>query len=258
MSDDNTLTHVVEAETVRMKFVDRLISLFVSPAALASNIKTFPAVLIPLIIVTLLALTTLPLMPRYTEIQMRVFSNVSLERYGVDYFSFSAADPDDPAVQTATSFQSAVSAISIVVAYPISAFFSALGLLLMTKIARGKAKLIHYYSLVMHTNIIAALGALVVMVLCVTLDTTLDVTSLAAVFMPLGNGTDIAYNIFSSISVFSLWTTAIIVIGMKVINEWSTVKAVVVGLVGYAITIAYSAVSMRLSFLSIDLMSNLQ
>lgn len=254
---DNDITRVVEPEIKKMNPLDRLISLFISPVALMKNIKLYPVILVPLLIVTLLALGMLPFMGRYTEIQTRIFSNVSLERYGMDYFNLTPVDEEEETAQTVSTITNITTTATLLVSYPISAFFAALGLLILTKIARGQAKLGQYFSLYLHLFILSAIGAIITTSMSVMLDSTLDITSLAAIFMPLGNITMLVYNLFSSITVFNVWVAVLVIIGVKVINECSTVKAVIIGLISYLFSVAISTATLSMTFLSFDIMNGL-
>jgi hypothetical protein len=234
-----------EKPAAKMNPLDRILSLFVTPVSLMKNISVFPIVWVPLIICVLLSFAAMPWSARMSEIATRQLSNISIERYGVDYFSLTALDTE--AVSEAASVISSdilqvSTLISNFVAYPIAAFFAALGLYLLTKMARGKElKLIQYYSMYMHLFILSAIGALVTSIACVTLDTPLDVTSLAAVFMPLGDVSMPMYNFLSAVNIFNIWITALTVIGVKYINHFSNVKAAVIGIAGYAFSVAVTA-----------------
>ncbi|MDR1665162.1 MAG: hypothetical protein LBR83_09645 [Clostridiales bacterium] len=248
-----------ESEIKRMNPFDRLVSLFVAPASLMKNIRIFPAVLVPLIVCTLLGLALMPFSSNLADIQMHEFSNLSIERYGVDYFNTTPVDDELAAVMPDISTITNISAVvSAFIAYPVIAFFLALGTFILTKIARGKElKLIQYFSMYIHLCVLTAIGAVVTTVLCVSLGSILDVTSLAALFMPLGNVTMPAFNALSGITVFGLWVTVLAIIGIKHINHFSYLKATVIGLVGFAFSLGFYTISTSLTFLTYDIINGM-
>ena len=244
-----------QREITKMKPVTRVVSLFVSPKALMENIREYPAVLVPLIICALLAFAGLPLTNKLVDIQQRTFSNISIERYGVDYFNYTPFDEDGDLAQTISAVTQITTVAMLLISYPLNAFFSALGLFIITKIARGTCKLGQYFSMYTHVFIISALGGLLASFLMVTFDTILDSTSLAAVFMPLGDQSMPVFNILSSVTVFNVWITALTVIGVKAVNGFSTVRASVVCITGFVISVAIAVASLSATFIMYDFMS---
>jgi hypothetical protein len=249
-----------ETETTRMKPLNRLMSIFVSPVELMKNIKVYPAVLVPLILCVLISLATLPLLMRYSDIQTRALSLISLERYGVDYFNILTAVDEDETIVAQTTVDTITLATNIVTAVltpALYSFFAALGLFILTKIARGKVQLKQYFSMYVHLYVITAIGILVMTALGVALNTTLDVTSLAAAFMPLGNITMLVFNVLSSISLFNVWVTVLTVIGVRVINDFTWKRAVIIVFAAFAFSVAFSAVSMSATFFTFDMLSGI-
>jgi hypothetical protein len=248
-----------DKDTIKLNLIDRILDLFASPAELMRNIRACPAVFAPFCMCVLISLAQLPLTEKYAEIQRRWLSNVSIERYGVDYFNLAAAseDDEDGAAETVSLITRASTAASAVITYPLSAFLSALGLFILTKAARGKeTRLVQYFSMYMHLFIIAAAGAALTSFICVSLDTALNVASLAAVFMPLGDVTSVAYNILSSVTVFNIWITVLTVIGVRSINDFSWLKSVIIGAAGYAVSVAINAATLSLTFYAFDFLDN--
>jgi hypothetical protein len=259
---DDELTREVEPETVKMGVVERLIALFFSPGKLMANIGHYPVVGVPLVAAIVVSLLSLPLLADYTEITTRECSYISLERYGVDYFNLVTSDFDDMGDaealnSTINAITNVSTAVSAVVSYPVMAFFAALWLFIVTKIARGGVKLITYYSMYMHIYIIAALGSALVMFLGNMSNTMLDLTSLAAVFMPKGDITSLLFCLLMTVNIFGLWQCALVYVGTKEIAGFSAKRAAVVTLIVYFSTVLVTAGSTASTFFVIDLTNDL-
>jgi hypothetical protein len=248
------IIRVVAPETVKMKLFERLISLFASPGKLMANLKQYPVAWATLAICMAISLASLPLTLRFADIQTRELSIASIDRYGVDYFNLVVYDfDDDEFVQTVTATVTRVTAgITALITYPLAAFFSTLGLFILAKIARGPGKFQQYFAMYAHLCLITALGAAITAYACVTFDNTLDVTSLAAVFMPNGNYASLTYNMLSSITLPLVWVTVLSIIGLKVFNEWSMNKAITVGSVAFVLIVGFRAAILGATFFAID------
>jgi hypothetical protein len=247
-----------EAKPAKMRFADRFLSLFVTPAALMDNIRLYPVALAPLAVSLALAILTVPLMQSYTAINNRWLSNISIERYGTDLFAIADADDEDELDESLDVATQTAAIASTLVGYPVGAFFSALGLYILTKIARGRElRLGQYFSMYAHLGVITAVGSAVTMSLCVRLDTPLDVTSLAAVFMPLGDITMPAFNILSAVTVFGVWITALSVVGIRHINGFSYFKSAVLGVIAFAFSTGLAVLSAGMTFWMFDILDNL-
>jgi len=240
----------------KMKPLERILSLFVTPAQLMKNIKAHPSSLVPFLVCAAIGLASVQLAIKYSEIQTRRLSYASIERYGVDVFNLIAVDDeDDEAPQQISLITRAATVGGAAVSYPVAAFLSAAGLYVLTKIARGKElRFGQYFSMYMHLMIIIAAGDAAAAALGVALDTSLNAASLAAVFMPLGGNSSTAYNILSSVTVFNVWITILSIIGIKIINDFSRLKSIIVGAFAFAFSVAVSAVSLGMSFIMFDIL----
>jgi len=126
---------------------------------------------------------------------------------------------------------------------------SGLIFLILSKIFRGSAKFKQLFSMCIHYYVLSALGALVVVALAVTTGRFIDLTSLAAVVMPDGNISMVSFNILSSISVFNIWVHILIFIGIKVLNDFSAVKAGIITAISFLLTIAVNVGIIMSTFL---------
>jgi hypothetical protein len=183
---------------------------------------------------------------------------MSLERFGFDYTHIGADFDDDGLLQTAYDTITIISAgVGAVIAYPISAVFSALFLFILCKIMRGPAGFQPYFSMYAHLCIITALCGVITMWACVVFDNLLDILSLAAVFMPEGNYTNMTYNFLSAVNLPAIWTTVLLIIGLKSINEWSAAKAALAGGIAFVCSVSFAAASLGAVFFMYDWLDTL-
>jgi hypothetical protein len=117
---------------------------------------------------------------------------------------------------------------------------------------RGPAGFQHYFSLYAHITVISALCAVATLGAFVAFDNMLDILSLAAVFMPGGNNASWVFNTLSAINIPAVWTSVLLVIGLKAINEWPLSKAAVAGVIAFLFTVAVTAASLGATFFMFD------
>ena len=249
------LTRMVEPEIKKMGAIQRIISLFIAPGELMRNIKAYPVVLVPFILSIVIGLASIPVTMQGQELMTRELSNISIERYGVDLMNLViGADEYGDDLAAAMDVVMMVTTVAMVIIGPLLiSFFIALGILILSKIARGNAKLGQLFSLYLHIYIISLLGALISIGLMVTTDNYLDLTSLAAVFMPGGNISMLPFNLLSGISVFSIWTAILSYLGIKILNDFSGVKAGVITLIAFLVGLAIHVGTFMSTFIMWDL-----
>jgi hypothetical protein len=243
-----------------MTFIDRMVSLFVSPGKLMENIKAYPKAWLPLLVCILISLASLPLTIGFAEIQTQEFSIISIERYGVDYFALGAAadfDDEDDAQATYQRTVGYAAVLTAFISYPLLAALSALMLFILCKIMRGQGTYQQYFSLFAHVYIITAVCAAVTMGACIAFDNSLDILSLAAVFMPQGNITDSTYNLLYVISLPRIWMFALIFIALRYINEWSAAKSAVGGGIAFVSSVLVNALYLNSTFVLMDFSHNM-
>ncbi|MCL1878208.1 MAG: YIP1 family protein [Defluviitaleaceae bacterium] len=217
-----------EPETVKMSPGKRIISLFVAPGELMSNIKARPVFLVPFLLAVVIGLVTVVPNVRVTEMYERELSNISIERYGRDFFDMSALANEYGEIPMAEAMTAItwLSHIAMAFILPlIACLLYAVGLFILSKILRGKAKFGQLFSMCMHIYAIFAVGALVVASLMSLTGSLLDMTTLAAVFARNGTFDQLSYNIFSGIGIFPIWSSVLAFIGVKVLGEFCNVKA---------------------------------
>ena len=254
------LTRVVESEVKKMSIIQRIISLFVSPGELMYNIKAYPVVLIPLLLAIAIGLASIPLTMQTSDLMSRELSNISIERYGIDLMNLAMGMDEygEDLIATAMGTVMLVTTVaSVIVMPPLVSFFVALGLLILSKIARGSAKLGQLFSMYLHVYILSSIGALISMWLMTLTGNYLDMTSLAAVIMPEGNISMISFNALSYISVFTIWATILTFIGVKITNDFSDVKAGVVTLIAFLVGIAIHVGTFMSTFILWDITMNM-
>lgn len=226
--ENSEIFAIVEEEVLKMGFLQRLVSVFVAPVKLMQNLKSHPVIAAMLFFVMALSLLTLPFLSRITEITTNKLSEIMLVRYGQDFLFFieSAQAAANTAATSAITTISA--ALGVIIIYPIMCLLKALVLFIITKIAHGEAKYRQYVSMYAHVLLITTIGTLLTTPIMVSLGTLLDVSSLAAVFMPNGDFSMMPFNLLSAITLFSIWGTIIAGIGVKEINGFSTTKSIVI------------------------------
>ena len=242
MNIENTnIITAVEEEVKKMGFFKRIASLFVSPILLMRNIKSYPVIAPMLLLGMGLNLLLMPFWSRITEISTGKLSEIMMARHGQDYmdiFEGTQAALSNPAT---TVIATVSAAISSMIAFLVACVFQALVLFIVTKIARGGAKYAHYVSLYAHVLIITAIGSLITTPVMATVGTLLDVSSLAAIFMPSGDFSMIPYNILSAITLFEILKCVLLVIGVREINEFPTSKAVGAVSIMFILSVAFTA-----------------
>ena len=225
---------------VKMGILQRIIKLFVSPIELMHSIKISPVVWQPLLLALALGLSVIPFSDQLMNIASRELTNWSIERHGVDLVGQPIQTDiyGDDADNATDVFAVVTFVVSSFLSPLAGSFFATLLLWLISKIAKGKASFGQLFSMYMHIWIIRLVGTFVVSGLIVATDNFLDLTSLAAVFMPQGNSSMIAFNVLSSISIFSVWFAILAFLGIKVINEFSNIKAGIIAAIVFSLDIA--------------------
>jgi hypothetical protein len=251
--ENNEIFTVVEEEVQKMGFFQRLISLFTSPVRLMQNIKNYPVIAPMLFLVMALSLLTMPFINRITEITSDIMSEIMLMRYGQDFLTFMDSAQSAANTQSASAITIITTVLAIIIAYPILCFAKALVLLIITKFARGGAKYAQYASLYAHVLIITVVGALISTPIMAAMGTLLDISSLAAVFMPAGNFSQMSYNLLSSITLFSVLEAVLLVFGVKVINDFSNKKAIIVVSIMFTLSVLFTTIIAGSSLFFMDM-----
>ncbi|MCL2398845.1 MAG: YIP1 family protein [Defluviitaleaceae bacterium] len=249
------LTRVVEPEIKKMGAVQRIVSLFISPSELMHNIKMYPVVLVPFAVVIVIGLISMVFTPQITEIMNHEISNISIERYGIDLTNLAAqadiyGDTQNNAPDTITLVSGVIGAIVLPL---LICFFSALGILILSKIAGGDATLGQLFSMCMHIYIIYAIGALIASALIVMTGNFLDLTSLAAVLMPHGNISMVSFNALSAITIFTVWDAILTFIGIKILNQFGNIRAGILTAIVFLVAVAFHIGTYMFTFIMLDI-----
>jgi len=222
------LTRTVEPDAVKMGAGKRIISLIIAPAELMQNIKAHPAILVPFLMAVVIALIAVFPGVRIEEMYTRELSNISIERYGQDLFDMTAlmGEYGEIPLEDVMGALTIVSHVAMAVVMPwVVVLITVVGIFILSKIMRGKARFGQLFSMYMHVYVIWILGGLVVASLMAATGSLLDMTSLAAIFARDGNFDQLSYNVLAGIAVFPIWCAVITFIGVKVLNEFCNVKA---------------------------------
>jgi len=252
------LERLVAPGVKKMNPIERIINLFVAPTELMQNIKLYPVILVPIIISIILALAAVPFAAQYSEMMLQELSIISLELHGVDLSGWTQMQEAGIYGDEAAGGMGAFAVVSQVIGAVIMPFIygliAAVLFLILVKIFRGSAKFGQLFSMCMHYYVLSALGSLVVVALAVTTGRFIDVTSLAALFMPDGNISMVSFNVLQSISIFNIWVHIVIFIGIKVLNDFSAVKAGIITVISFLLTIAVNVGIMMSTFLMWDML----
>jgi len=251
--ENSEIFTIVEDEVQKMGFLERLASIFIAPVKLMQNIKSYPVIASMLFLVMGLSLFTTPFIGRITEITTNKMSEIMLIRYGQDFLSFIESTQSATQATASSATTIITAALAMLIIYPIMCFLKALVLFIITKIARGEAKYRQYASLYAHVLIISVIGTLLTTPIMVAMGTLLDVSSLAAVFMPNGDFSMLSFNILSSITLFSFLEIILVGIGVKVLNGFSNTRAIVSVALMFTLTVLFTAVMSGVSVYMMDL-----
>jgi len=255
--NENQLERIVVEENRKMGPVARIINLFVAPTELMQNIKLYPVILVPLLVSIILALVAIPFVTQYSEMTMQELSIISLELHGTDLSGWTqmqeASVYGDPIATDMGAFAVVGQVVGAVIMPFLYCLIAAVIFIILVKIFRGSAKFGQLYSMCMHYYVISALGSLIVVALAVTTGRFIDLTSLAAVLMPNGNISMVSFNVLSSISIFNIWVHIVIFIGIKVLNDFSSVKAGIITTISFLLTIAINVGIMMSTFIIWDM-----
>ncbi len=249
---------MVEEEIPKqMGLFDRLISIFIAPGKLMENLHYHQPIWSIIIVVIVFALFLLPLTPRLVQITTAEMSAISIERYGMDMFNPVLPDDVKDQVENVKNIGATVGSVIGTLSIPLFVLVSALILFIVSKIAKGTATIKQYFSMYLHIRVISAIGSLITTSLMIMMNTSLDMTSLAAVLMPNGNMTNLLYCILISINVFGIWSNILVFIGVKKLNDFTNTRAAVVTIVMFLLTLAFTVGSLASTFMMLDWQQNM-
>jgi hypothetical protein len=235
-----------------MPLSERVASLFIAPVKLMENIKLYPVALLPLFICLVIRLLYIPLSDQYNEMVTVETEKYTLETY--ERMGFTAEQIQQvQQIQQSGPFGMGggseaaaliINVLGIVLSIIGTAFFSALWMFVITKIARGPAKFAQYFSLFSHLTIITVLLSVAVTAVSVMRGSLVNFLSLG-ILIPQARIDDALYLLLTALSLPALWFNVLAVVGVKVINGWKPVKAIAVGVVSFVIaTVTPVALSM--------------
>lgn len=258
ISEHEELTRMISPDVLKMNIFTRFISILFSPAELMRNIKTYPVILAPLLICILIGALSIPVSRQWTDMYMQELSHISLEMYGTDLSGWTylqAADVygDLDMAGVVDALAIATLAIGVVIGPLLAALLAGLGLWILSKIAKGSSTFGQMFSAYLHIYTITAIGALVSYGLTVMTGNFIDMSSLASVLMPSGNISMPAFNLLSAVSVFSLWAAFLTFVAVKVINNFSSIKAVLITFIAFAFGVAVHVGTFMFTFIMWDI-----
>lgn len=232
------IEYVIEDETKPMSILQRIVNVFLSPGKLMENLSKYPKMMAPIVVFIIVGLGMAFVFPKITQLTLEAQSLMMIERYGVDYLNVGteALGEVQGMVNMATSASAVVSAV---IGPYISGFFAAVVLLILSVIFRVKHKFMQYYSMYVHIAMVTSVLTLISTVFMYITQSTVDVLSLG-MLIPEGNTLNALYMAFSAISVSNIWTTLLVFLGLKAFTGCSAVKAAIISILTFALTVAYS------------------
>jgi hypothetical protein len=244
-----------------MPLSERVASLFIAPARLMANIKLYPAALLLLFLCVVVRLLYMPLSDQYNEMVAVETEKLALQQY--EQLGFTAEQIEQlQQIQQSGPFglgggsevaAMIISVLGIVFEIVSGAFFSALWMFIIAKIAKGSARFTHYFSIFSHLMIISVLLYVAVTAVSVMRGSLVNFLSFGFL-MPEARMNDALYQLLNALSLSALWFNVLAVVGIKVVNGWKSVKAIVVGVIAFVLA---TAVPIALTSLMQSLLSNL-
>ncbi len=240
--DDSPVKMTVETHDYvkPMGLFERMLGPFFYPVRLMENIREYPKFLSPAVFFIIMGVITGLLSLKYTEIALLSQQSMILERYGKDYYDLMMAGMNMTAQMGsgATSVITYISAaFSTVTTYLSIGFIMALVYLPIVKLCKGQTTYTKLSSMFLHIAQVDALGASLNMMLGTIFFTPINLLSLA-IFSPTGSILSPTFNLLSSINLTTIWSAALIWLGLRKVAGISSGKALVIVLVGLALTIA--------------------
>ncbi len=228
---------------------DRIVSIFAAPAKLFENLRLYPKMLAPFVIFIIMGIISGVLTIKYTEITSQAQKPILEEKYGADFAEYMTDNSDLSAIisvaqvdSSTLSMVSAVSgALSFLSTYTISGFISAFIYSMFAKFFKGEPKFINIASMIYHILIIDAVGSTLILIISVIFNTPVNMFSLAAFSGNAGYASPL-YDLLSSISVFSLWYYALVILGLKNVCSLPVKKAFITAGIIFIATLIFSGI----------------
>lgn len=204
-----------DSEGTRMTAMGRIIGVFVAPTAAFKSIKQKSEIWIPMVLVPLLmALYYLLFWNSYSKIIIRQME-AQYDKMGVEVMP--------GMIDTALNIQRIMTPISVVVMYFVTLFIGALYYWVCSLIAKADLSYGKAVVLTAYVSLFGALSWLVTMVLTAAMgeyDITKPMTSLASL-LPESMYQTTAYFAAIPIEVFSIWSTVVTFIALRVMGGFS-------------------------------------
>ena len=254
--NDEELTRMIEPEVQKMGIIQRITSIFVSPGELMRNIKAHPVVWAPLILSIVIGLASLPISLQFAEVMQHEINNLLIELYNIDPAAALAAADEYGAIDEGTVNAASIvgAGAGVVFLTPLLGFIASLGLWILSKIAKGASTLGQMFSMYLHLYVLMTVGSLIATFLMATTGRLMDMTSLAALLMPGGNISMLSFNILTYINIFTIWVNVLAFMGIKTINEFSSVKAGVITGIAFLVGGAFHVITFMGIFILMNMM----
>ncbi len=253
MDENNNMENEVmqiltQDEVKKMSIVERTLGVFTSPFKVMENVKRYPTIVAPLIVVFILAFIVAVISIKLQPLSRDYISNLSIQRYGVDMM---ANQQTQAMLNGEIDLQKILITIPSLVMVLLNLLISTLFSWLVIKIFRGTSKFESVLSVMLHADIVFYVGTILSTVVQVLLATPISIFSFA-VLMPHGDMTMYIYNLLSVISIFTIWKTLILTIGFKITNDFSKEKSIAIFFINLLIPALLTALITSSTFLFLD------
>jgi len=236
----------------KLGFFARLAAIVFSPYRLMRNVKLYPVVFPPILIVFLLTLAATPLTAKTAEVAQRELAEISIERYGADITSMQQ-QAQGASERQLGMIQNVTTVVSSVVIYPLADCLGALLLLVLTRVFRGNARFLQLFSALLHVSVVTVACAIFQYAMVWFTESMLNLASLAAIAMPSGNLGMPVYNLLAQVSLFTLWQAALVFLGVKALDDgFGAARSAAVTALYMAVVIGVGVLSASLTLFALD------
>ncbi|MCK4965388.1 YIP1 family protein [bacterium] len=214
--------------------LDRIMGIFTSPRKTFQDINIKPTWAVPLIlyVITIIIISVVNIDIIKLD-QARILETKDMPQEQLEKIQAMSGSPVMAYIQLIAQV------IGIV---GITILFAAV-LLGMSKMLKGNANFKKIFSIVTWSSLIAIIGAYVKMILIALKGTAYGVTTSLSLFLPMpeiGQKPSFLFSILSQIDPFTIWQLGVLIIGLSVVNNFTTKKSFVIVLSLWVIWIIIS------------------
>lgn len=231
--------------------IQKTIGIFFSPIKTIEDIQKKQHIFFGIIVTAILILISSVVSLKVAPIYFEDISQVLIDKYGLGFFKYMSEAQKAVFANTSITTFAITFVISFVAVLFQYAFLSGI-VLLVFKIFKGNTNFKIIFSSLMYINIVVTVVGLILMALQYTLKTSLNIFSLAAIFMPNGNFTSLLYNFLSSINISTIWGGLLLSILCFKVENLTKTKAIIIAVIFIIVSISMTAGSLHAPNISYD------